>query len=275
MAENGDAGNRNPEIINFKRKQISLAAHIRDPEHNPAPEGIEDRRLAIYRELFFNNLANLLGGSFPVLRKLHGTAKWQGLVRDFMVRHRSHTPYFLEIPREFLAYLGSTRGVRDDDFPFLTELAHYEWAELALSVSDAEDDLSAVDTTGDMLEGVPVKSVLAWLLSYRFPVHRISPDFIPQAPDDQPTHLVVFRKVDEELEFRELNPLTARLLHLIGDDGGVSGRSMLSRIASESGFDEKAMMRHGCDVLTQMRADGILTGTRNPRMTKTTRGGVA
>ena len=245
----------------FQRRQLSLAAHIRDPERNPAPEGIEERRLAIYRELFFNNLVNLLGSSFPVLRKLHGAEKWKSLVRDFLVRHRAQTPYFLEIPREFLDYLGNTRGRQEGDYAFLLELAHYEWAELALSVSDAKNDLSGIDPDGDLLDGVPVRSVLAWTLSYNFPVHRISPEFIPREPGQQPTHLVIFRKVDEELEFRELNPVTARLLHLIGD-GRDSGRSMLSLIASEIGFDEEAMMRHGEEILRQMRADGILAGIR-------------
>jgi hypothetical protein len=252
-----------PEEADFRQKQFALAAHIRDPEHAPPPGGIEDRRLAIYRELFFNNLLNLLGKSFPVLKKLHGSERWRALVRDFMVQHRAHTPYFLEIPREFHEYLEKTRGVRPDDFPFLAELAHYEWAELALSVSEEQDDLSRLDRDGDVLDGAPVKSVLAWPLSYRFPVHRIAPDFIPATPGDQATHLVIFRKADDELEFRELNPVTARLLELIAaSDGQDTGRSLLLRLAVEIGFDNEAMLRHGAEILEQLRDDGILTGTR-------------
>ena len=55
----------------FQEKQYAFAAHIRDPEHVAAPEGVEDRRMAIYRELFFNNLKNLLSSTFPLLKKLH------------------------------------------------------------------------------------------------------------------------------------------------------------------------------------------------------------
>ncbi len=35
--------------------QRRFAAHLRDPATAPAPEGIEDRRLQVYRELFFDN----------------------------------------------------------------------------------------------------------------------------------------------------------------------------------------------------------------------------
>ena len=35
----------------------ALAAHVRSPAAHPGPPGIEDRRLAVYRTLVFNNLA--------------------------------------------------------------------------------------------------------------------------------------------------------------------------------------------------------------------------
>ena len=44
------------ELASYARAQKQFAAHIRDPEHNPAPEGIEDRRMAIYRGLFYRNI---------------------------------------------------------------------------------------------------------------------------------------------------------------------------------------------------------------------------
>ena len=135
-----------PDTADFQKKQYEFAAHIRDPEHNPAPDGVEDRRMAIYRELFFNNLFKLISNTFPVLRKLHRPEHWRGLVREFMVKHQSKTPYFLEIPQEFLAFLENEHEPDPDDFPFLNELAHYEWAELALSVSQEENDLSLIDT---------------------------------------------------------------------------------------------------------------------------------
>ena len=54
-----------PEAL--ARLQTSFAAHIRDPQNVAAPEGIEDRRMSVYRNLFFNNICNLLSSNFPVL----------------------------------------------------------------------------------------------------------------------------------------------------------------------------------------------------------------
>src|SRR3546814_9823218 len=47
------------ESLSLHDQQFRLSHHIRDPEHNPPPPGIEDRRLQIYRELFYNNLEDL------------------------------------------------------------------------------------------------------------------------------------------------------------------------------------------------------------------------
>jgi len=219
--------------------------------------------MAVYRDLFFNNLYKLLGNTFPVLKKLYGPEGWRRLTRAFMVRHRAATPYFLEIPREFIDFLQTEYEPTAADPAFLVELAHYEWAELALSVSDAADGDDA-DPDGDLLEGVPVKSVLAWQLSYRFPVHRIDTSFRPESPGEQPTFLVVYRKPDDELGFMELNPVTARLLELIADnESGATGRQLLERLAAEISYpDTDALVAHGAAAMDDMREAGILTGTR-------------
>lgn len=219
--------------------------------------------MAVYRDLFFNNLYKLLGNTFPVLKKLYGPEGWRRLTRAFMARHRAATPYFLEIPREFIDFLQTEYEPVDEDPPFLVELAHYEWAELALSVSDATDGGDA-RRDGDLLDGVPVKSVLAWPLSYRYPVHRIDTSFRPNEPGEQPTFLVIYRKPDDELGFMELNPVTARLLELIaGNEAGATGRQLLEGLAGEIGYpDTEALVAHGAAAMNDMRDAGILLGTR-------------
>ena len=185
----------------FQQKQYAFAAHIRDPQNNPAPPGIEDRRMAIYRDLFFNNLFSLLSNTFPVLKKIHDIDTWRHIVRLFMIHHEAQTPYFLRIPQEFLAFLQDELPSSEDVFPFLSELAHYEWVELDLSVSTAVNEYEAMNQDGDLLVGVPVMSKLARLYAYEYPVHRISTDFLPTAPGEQTTYLAVYRKPDDELGF--------------------------------------------------------------------------
>jgi len=248
----------------FQAKQYAFAAHIRDPQHVPAPGGVEDRRMAVYRELFFNNLRSLLSGMFPVLKKLHADDKWRRMIRQFMQKHQAQTPYFLELPAEFLNFLQNEYEPEDDDFPFLVELAHYEYIELALSVSEECNDPEGVDPDGDLLAGTPVKSVLAWVYAYEYPVHRISAEFQPTTPGEQPVYLAVYRGSNDKVGFLELNPVTAGLLNAVEEnEAGKSGESLLRELAANIDYPNvDAFIQHGLAALQQMRTLEILTGTR-------------
>jgi len=254
----------------FMQRQYEFAAHIRDPDHQRAPDNIEDRRMGIYRELFYNNVEGFLSNSFPVLRKLMDDDSWHAMVRDFYARHQSHSPLFLEIPREFLSYLQQERTDRADDLPFLRELAHYEWVELALSVAEAGDaancrperDFSAPE--GDLMDSIPVVSTLAWPLFYRYPVHKISPEFIPATPAEQTTYLLVYRDPDDEVGFIELNPVSARLLALLQEDTKLSGRQALQQIATELQHpNPELVIEGGRQILQEWQQRGIVLGTND------------
>ncbi|MBA2411006.1 MAG: putative DNA-binding domain-containing protein [Gammaproteobacteria bacterium] len=247
----------------FQRAQFAFTAHVRDPEVNARPQDIEDRRMAIYRNLFYNNIQGFIASGFPVLRQLYNDADWHRMTRDFFAHHRSHTPYFLEISQEFLKYLREERAPQPEDPPFIKELAHYEWVELALSVAEDEPDRSIIDPDGDLLEGRPVLSPLAWLLSYQYPVHRIGPDFRPEAPAEQPTWLLVHRDAQDKLGFTEINPVTARLVALLEESPEKTGRELLTQIAKELSHPQPEVVRQGgAQTLTQLYKAGVVLGTR-------------
>jgi hypothetical protein len=244
----------------FIKQQYAFAAHIRNPEVNPGPEGIEDRRMAIYRELFYNNVEGFLANTFPVLKSLFDETTWHGMARDFYSTHQSHTPLFLEIPREFLAYLENERGQYDSDPAFLYELAHYEWTELALSVAETSEK-NGYQTDADLLETRPVLSSVAWPFVYNYPVHRISPEFQPEQPGEKPTYLLVYRDHEDEVGFIELNDVSARLFSLLQETAKTSGRSVLKTIAEELQHpDPEVVINSGLDILEEWRTRGIVLG---------------
>lgn len=247
----------------LRESLTAFAAHLRNPERNPPPGDLEDRRLEIYRGLFFRNIRNFLSSNFPVLRKLHDAEAWDRLTREFYDRHRSATPLFPEIPREFLRYLQDEREPREEDPPFMLELAHYEWVELALSLDEEDIDAIPADPEGDLLESMPVLSPLAWPLSYRYPVHRISPEYQPQEAPEQPTHLLVYRTRNDTVKFMSLNPVTLRMVQLLKDSQLSSGLDVLKQLAQEMSHpDPQVVIAGGRQVLQDLRSRDIILGTR-------------
>ena len=248
------------EIPTFKQQQYAFAAHIRNPETNPSPDGIEDRRMAIYRELFYNNVEGFLANTFPVLNSLIDETAWHRMARDFYSMHQSHTPLFLEIPREFLTYLEHEREQNDSDPAFMYELAHYEWTELALSVAE-DNEKTGYDAEADLLETRPVLSSVAWPFVYHYPVHRISPEFQPEQPGDQLTYLLVYRDHEDEVGFIELNDVSARLFSLLQETTETSGRNAMKTIAEELQHpDPEVVINGGLGILEEWRNRGIVLG---------------
>lgn len=243
--------------------QNALGAWIRDPHGQPAPSGIEPRRLAVYADLFYRNVEGLLGTAFPVVRQTLGDDAWHALARDFLREHPARTPLFTELARELLRYLDTRAETGRDDPPWLRELAHYEWVELALQISEARPGDIPVDSEGDLLAGRPVLSPLAWPLAYAWPVHRIGPGHVPGSPPAGPTLLLVRREADGAVAFSALGPAAFRLLQWIDESPDRSGAEHLAALAAEAGApDASAFIAEGAGLLESMRAAGTLLGTR-------------
>ncbi len=239
----------------LRDSQLEMGRHLRDPERAPPPGGIEPRRLTVYRDLVYNNIESFISNGFPVLRRMYDDADWHDLVRAFVAGHHCRTPYFLEISQEFLQFLLEEHEPRDCDPPFLTELAHYEWVEMALDVSESEPPPSVV--VADPLALVPCLSPVALVLSYRFEVHRIGPRYRPEAPGD-PCYLAVWRGRDDRVRFMELNAMAARLLELVRDNAGQTGSDLLERLARESGRPPGSLRGYGAELLQQFLEQGLV-----------------
>ncbi len=249
-------------MTDFQAVQRELTAFLRRPDLNAGPGGVEQRRLVIYRDLIYNTIESFLATGFPILHSVYAEKDWHALVRDFLASHLCASPYFSEISEEFLAYLQVERGQREGDPAFLVELAHYEWVELALDI--APDDLSAIPVSvdGDLLKQRPLISPLAWPLAYHFPVHLIGADFQPEAPADSPSYLVVYRDLDDDVQFMELNAVTYRLLQVLQDESIPNGAAALEQVGREiSHPDPQALLQFGAGLLADLRTASVILGT--------------
>jgi uncharacterized protein len=246
--------------VDFKVKQYEFAAYIRDPENNPAPADVKKQRMSMYRELFFNNIEGFLSGNFPVLRKILTDRQWFALAHDFFATHLCKTPYFSQIPEEFLDYLQNERE-NPDDLPFMLELAHYEWVEMALSISKEELVTDQHQQSPDNLaEQTVALSPLAWPLVYHYPVQKIGPAFLPSEAPKQPTFLIVYRNREDDVNFVEITPITYRLLEIVQEHDSLSVGHCLKQVAEESNHpDHEFIIAGGLQILQELIEKTIIS----------------
>lgn len=241
----------------LREQQFVLARHLRDPVGQPPPPGIEERRLQVYRELFFNAIEGLLAAGFPVIRETLGDPAWKALVRAFYATHRSRTPLFTEVAAEFVAFV-ETHADEAGWPPWLAELAHYEWVEQALFISD--EQAPPHDPDGNLLDGVPLLSPLAFPLAYRWPVTDIAPARVPAAPPAELTMLLVHRDAGHQVRFARITPLAYRVLAAL-QATVATGREHLAVLAAEAGMDPDEIQSRGLLLLQELRAQGVVLGT--------------
>lgn len=255
------------ELPSFQQYQLAFTRHIRNPSLNKRPPGVEARRMKVYNELLFNNLEGFVVACFPVLRQVIGKRKWTKLVRDFYTVHRCHTPFFRQIPDEFLHYLKNERVNPEDDPAYMQDLAHYEWLELMLGISNKVIDYTLIDPQGDLISGRPALTPLMSLQTYSYPVHRISPRFKPTHEQKEETHFVVLRNAADKVKFIILNPVSMRLLVLL-QSTSLSGKMALMQIATELGHPDPAVvLAGGLEIMESLRQSQVILGTHKSTAT--------
>jgi hypothetical protein len=241
------------------QQQNTLGLYLRDPDHCAPPTGMEVTRAQVYRDLIFANLSSLLSGTFPVLIKILGDEHWRSLVRIFLRDYRARTPKFGEIAKEFVEFLASEPQALSEGSwpPFMVELAHYEWIEMALQQSEAEP--LPLSDAGLLLDRPLQVSPLAWPLAYAWPVQSVGPDYQPETAPAQPTLLLVRRAEDWSVKFSALSPLAWRLLQRVEEFPQLDGREQLEGLAVEAGMaGAPEFMESGAVLLRQMHEERVV-----------------
>lgn len=246
----------------FQQLQMQFSAHIRNPDieaYAPAGEKpIEPRRLKAYQELFFNNIRDFFSQLFPVCKEILGEQRWLELMREYMVKHEAETPLFHQLGEEFLTFLQQEYQPVPSDPEFLLELAHYEWVELALAISE-EPNYEADDSPIDLQSAYQL-SPLAWPLAYEWPVHQLSVNFQPSAKPDGVTTLLVYRTVnengDEVVDFMTLTPMLYQWLQALPEHA--SAKEALQAVTQGLAVDEETLESFAKQTLTELMALAII-----------------
>lgn len=238
----------------FQHQQRRFLNFLRRPQSVQLPAGFDAERAAVYADLLYNKFDESLTACFPVIHSLLSKADWRALLLDFIAEHRCLTPYYRQIPDEFVQYLQLERQ-HPGDWQFLAELAHFEWMELQLSIAESEPGSRKTLAATDLLEHVPVLAPVMQLLHYRWPVQDIGPNCLPSQPPETVRPILGFRDHDDQVRFISLSPATARLILLL--DNGMTGRQALQAINGGKCPDTQ-FLEFGRDMLVELHQQDVI-----------------
>ncbi len=246
-----------PNNQKSKDLQKAFAAHIRNPDRYPKPKGINDQRMQVYRDLFFNNISNLIKQTFPILASLHHADEWSQLIRSFYQSEHNKTPYFTEISAEFVQFLKTYP--EDKKRPFMAELAHYEWLELSVEKNQKQPVFSDIEPS-KLLSQRPVISPWVNAHSYHYPVHQIGVDYQPRTYQED-SHLMVWRDRHDAVHFAQLNTGSYALLKQLQQGDKTGHEAILSIFNQDSALTEDKIIEFGQQQLLKWVQQDIITET--------------
>jgi len=244
----------------FQVVQRQFLAHLRNPKEQPLPTGFARKDAGIYADLLYNKFNDSLTTCFPVTQALLGETAWRRIVEDFIAEHRCRSPYYRQIPDEFVLYLQNERQTVDDP-PFLAELAHFEWMELVLSIAEAEPFTAETLSDAQLMDAVLVFTPVMKLLHYAWPVQQISRTYQPSRPPTDTTHILGFRDTADQVQFIVLNRMTAGLVQLLQKQHTATevlrelGRDLLPLELSN-------LEQFGAAVLADLHRQGVIIGRK-------------
>ncbi|MYD79345.1 MAG: hypothetical protein F4X44_01870 [Gammaproteobacteria bacterium] len=241
-----------PNQLPFQAVQAEFAAHIRDPDSSRGPLDVELRRMAVYKRLFYDNIESFCAKSFKSFKTVVDDEYWHSLIRNFIKNHRCETPYFREIPNEFLQFLMGCEEL-DERYPFIVELCHFDLVRIELYFSPESIGRRGTLTS---LETRIQRSPLVRLLSYQWPVHNIDENYTIPASAPDATWLIAHRDRQNKVEFLVSNPRTFRMLEML--ENARSGWDLIHELAEELDSSADSLSEQAFQTLETFVRSGVV-----------------
>lgn len=212
-----------------------------------ALQGIEGPKLSLYEELLFNTVAETLQSIYPYSYRLisdegQNDADWLALVEQYRRAYPNQSYKLMGAVSAFPAFLAE-QVVWVQKFPFLPDLALYEWLEMqVLNLPDAppEQTLHATVPEPDTWDVyAPLWNPARQLHPFQFHVPEILEALHQDWHDDglnrsvsdilpKPVDILIYRDPQTlEARFFCLNTLTAQLLNISSQPNQSYGRALI------------------------------------------------
>lgn len=196
-------------------EQLScMTQWLRDAELS-LPPNTHPSRLAVYRELVYNNIGSFIDVTFPVARSILKGPLWTSLKQKFTSEYVCQSPYFYEISHQFRQWIDESNLPDLAPFPWLTELLHVEWMELMVEIApDTVMTGRVIDDLAHASDPLLKPAVPFWVLGYHWPVHRWRLNWTDFEPE--PVILLVYRRFPElDIRMEELSASEACLFDVL------------------------------------------------------------
>lgn len=203
------------------------------------------KRLEIYRGLVRNSFFDLFSRIYPYSKKLIGK-DWDRLLPEYFEFFPPKSPILNKIAMNFPLFLSHQEKILNK-YPFIQELAMYEWLEL--EIADRENPRKS--TSKNILNPVHV------LFSSNYPVNKIieyiDNNIDPNTLEPVETHIIIYRDPKTyQVRFFELSKASLAYIELLKQ--GFDNTSIVDALSIAYGINPKDFSKFKKQIDTFVKA---------------------
>ncbi|HJW09606.1 MAG TPA: putative DNA-binding domain-containing protein [Holophagaceae bacterium] len=246
-------------LMDILLDEDGAAAFRQDPEAFGAARELEpkdqaalarwQRRLLTYRSLARFALTDPLPDCFPVCKALlEREDQWQACVDAFLDSRSIQSPYYRHILPTFVGWLAESAWGQDR-WPFLLQLAHYEYLELEV-LRHPEEEAPTDLAPEPRPDRAAVFHGSSRNMAYAYRVHEADEE--DPEPAEEAALIFCHRDPDGDFQLREMDgPRSAFLSRCLGGEP-IGGAAEAVRLPIEEAFE----------LLEELRREGAVFGYR-------------
>jgi len=207
-------------------------------------------RLLLYRDLAHTALEDPLPDCFPITHALlEGAGQWEACMEAFLASRAIQSPYYRDVNPSFVAWL-ATNGWGQERWPFLLQLAHFEYIEVEILRWPDDPPLDELQAT-PTLDSRVVFAGATRNLAYAWHVHEATKN--DPEPEAGEAFLLGYRDPEGDFIYSELSAHASAFLArcLEGEPIGMAASALDLEV------DEVL------DLLIRFREKGALSGFDN------------
>ncbi len=230
---------------------------------------IDKRGVALYAKLLQRGRLEVMDSIYPACAKVIGK-HWVGAVEAYMETCPPDHYNLNRSAENFSKFLETHNKPWLKKFPFLPELADYEWIEMEVLECDKESTVGtalSLDSPEKFQGYAPVVNSVLITRRYEYPIARIidllsDDETLPSKIKPEPVILAVYREPDEQdSKFLELTELAYKLIEQARNQPTTYAHLVGFAIEASGSTDPEAMILEFLELVERLQSLKLFLGS--------------
>jgi len=181
---------------------------------------------SIYRHLVFDNIHAVICAAMPLTEKHYGEDKFKELVQNFVYNIKIQSPYYRDIPKEFLSFI-SFKGI-------LNDLSHDELTEFDMAFWSDATNIPTHNSDAQLLDAKLYLNPVISLNKYDYPIHKVDNETILEEIKPNVTFRLLYRNLEQNTIHKVLlNEVSYKFLRHAMCDKDLNFSMILDKLMDE------------------------------------------